>query len=191
MTRNAPDFPAGEVSVIATGNPTGLSRQPQRQHSPIPRLAKGTQALPREDHLNSVTAFLPRSSIASRHHQRESTGRMRISELSDDYGRSERTAQPQLRAGLIGARLQRLFNSSPEAEAGTCGLSELWTKMTSQAKATTFYRVQRRGVNAWFFLRFRRGLRNILVPRPDMSPSWKASLKQWFALSCRIAAVFA
>src|SRR6201985_881485 len=131
-TKNAPDFPAGEVQRDRHGNPTGLLIAKPNANILYYTLAKGAK-LSREDQLNSSRQFfreLNRFGITS---VIDAGGGFQ--NYPDDYG----VVDELHRNGELSIRLAyNLFTQKPKRELSDF---QSWTKMTKHGQGDDFYRV--------------------------------------------------
>jgi predicted amidohydrolase YtcJ len=164
-TKDAPDFPAGEVQRDSRGNPTGLLIAKPNANILYATLAKGPK-LSREDQLNSSRLFfreLNRFGITS---AIDAGGGFQ--NYPDDYG----VVNELHRNGELSVRLAyNLFTQKPKGELSDF---QKWTKMTKPGEGDDFYRVNGAGEMLVFSAA---DFEDFLVDRPDMPPVMESELK--------------
>jgi predicted amidohydrolase YtcJ len=164
-TKDAPDFPAGEVQRDSRGNPTGLLIAKPNANILYATLAKGPK-LSREDQLNSSRLFfreLNRFGITS---AIDAGGGFQ--NYPDDYG----VVNELHRNGELSVRLAyNLFTQKPKQELQDF---QNWTKMTKPGEGDDFYRVNGAGEMLVFSAA---DFEDFLQTRPDMPPVMESELK--------------
>ena len=164
-TKDAPDFPAGEVQRDSRGNPTGLLIAKPNANILYATLAKGPK-LSREDQLNSSRLFfreLNRFGITS---AIDAGGGFQ--NYPDDYG----VVNELHRNGELAVRLAyNLFTQKPKQELQDF---QNWTKMTKPGEGDDFYRVNGAGEMLVFSAA---DFEDFLQTRPDMPPVMESELK--------------
>ena len=164
-TKDAPDFPAGEVQRDSRGNPTGLLIAKPNANILYATLAKGPK-LSREDQLNSSRLFfreLNRFGITS---AIDAGGGFQ--NYPDDYG----VVNELRRNGELSVRLAyNLFTQKPKQELQDF---QNWTKMTKPGEGDDFYRVNGAGEMLVFSAA---DFEDFLQTRPDMPPVMESELK--------------
>jgi predicted amidohydrolase YtcJ len=163
-TKDAPDFPAGEVQRDSRGNPTGLLIAKPNANILYATLAKGPK-LSREDQLNSSRLFfreLNRFGITS---AIDAGGGFQ--NYPDDYG----VVNELHSNGEMSVRIAyNLFTQKPKQELQDF---QNWTKMTKPGEGDEFYRVNGAGEMLVFSAA---DFEDFLVARPDMLPIMESEL---------------
>jgi predicted amidohydrolase YtcJ len=164
-TKNAPDFPAGEVQRDSRGNPTGLLIAKPNANILYSTLARGPK-LSRQDQLNSSRLFfreLNRFGITS---AIDAGGGFQ--NYPDDYA----VVNELHRNGELSVRLAyNLFTQKPKQELQDF---QNWTKMTKPGEGDDFYRVNGAGEMLVFSAA---DFEDFLQLRPDMLPVMETELK--------------
>lgn len=164
-TKNAPDFPAGEVQRDSHGNPTGLLIAKPNANILYSTLAKGPK-LSRQDQLNSSRLFfreLNRFGITS---AIDAGGGFQ--NYPDDY----EVVNELHRNGELSVRLAyNLFTQKPKQELQDF---QNWTKITKADAGDDFYHVNGAGEMLVFSAA---DFEDFLQPRPDMLPVMENELK--------------
>jgi predicted amidohydrolase YtcJ len=164
-TKDAPDFPAGEVQEDSRGNPTGLLIAKPNANILYATLAKGPK-LSRQDQLNSSRLFfreLNRFGITS---AIDAGGGFQ--NYPDDYG----VVSELHRNGELSVRLAyNLFTQKPKQELQDF---QKWTKMTKPGEGDDLYRVNGAGEMLVFSAA---DFEDFLVARPDMQPVMESELQ--------------
>ena len=164
-TKDAPEFPAGEVQRDRHGNPTGLLLAKPNANILYSTLAKGPK-LSRDDQLNSSRLFfreLNRFGITS---VIDAGGGFQ--NYPDDYGVVNELHQK----GELSIRLAyNLFTQKPKQELSDF---QKWTKMTKPGEGDDFYRMNGAGEMLVFSAA---DFEDFLQPRPDMPPVMESELK--------------
>jgi predicted amidohydrolase YtcJ len=164
-TKNAPDFPAGEVQRDSRGNPTGLLIAKPNANILYSTLAKGPK-LSRQDQLNSSRLFfreLNRFGITS---AIDAGGGFQ--NYPDDYG----VVSELHRNGELSLRLAyNLFTQKPKQELADF---QNWTKITKPGAGDDYYRVNGAGEMLVFSAA---DFEDFLVTRPDMPVVMESELK--------------
>ena len=164
-TKDAPDFPAGEVQRDSRGNPTGLLIAKPNANILYSTLARGPK-LSREDQLNSSRLFfreLNRFGITS---AIDAGGGFQ--NYPDDYG----VVNELHRNGELSVRLAyNLFTQKPKHELQDF---QNWTKMAKAGEGDDFYRVNGAGEMLVFSAA---DFEDFLVARPDMPPVMESELE--------------
>ena len=164
-TKNAPDFPAGEVQRDSRGNPTGLLIAKPNANILYSTLANGPK-LSRQDQLNSSRLFfreLNRFGITS---AIDAGGGFQ--NYPDDYG----VVEELHRDGELSVRLAaNLYTQKPKRELQDF---QNWTKITKPGAGDDFYRVNGAGEMLVFTAA---DFEDFLQPRPDMLPVMESELK--------------
>jgi predicted amidohydrolase YtcJ len=164
-TKDAPEFPAGEVQRDSRGNPTGLLIAKPNANILYATLAKGPK-LSREDQLNSSRLFfreLNRFGITS---AIDAGGGFQ--NYPDDYG----VVSELHRNGELSVRLAyNLFTQKPKQELQDF---QKWTKMTKPGEGDDLYRVNGAGEMLVFSAA---DFEDFLVARPDMPPVMESELQ--------------
>jgi predicted amidohydrolase YtcJ len=164
-TKDAPEFPAGEVQRDSHGNPTGLLIAKPNANILYATLAKGPK-LSREDQLNSSRLFfreLNRFGITS---AIDAGGGFQ--NYPDDYG----VVSELHRKGELSVRLAyNLFTQKPKQEVQDF---QKWTKMTKPGEGDDFYHVNGAGEMLVFSAA---DFEDFLVTRPDMPPVMEEELQ--------------
>src|SRR5215469_14905002 len=164
-TKNAPDFPAGEVQRDSRGNPTGLLIAKPNANILYSTLAKGPK-LSREDQLNSSRLFFRELNRFGLTSAIDAGGGFQ--NYPDDYG----VVNELHRNGELSVRLAyNLFTQKPKQELQDF---QNWTKMTKPGDGDDFFHVNGAGEMLVFSAA---DFEDFLVPRPDMLPVMETELK--------------
>lgn len=164
-TKDAPDFPAGEVQRDRHGNPTGLLLAKPNANILYATLAKGPK-LSREDQLNSSRLFF------------RELNRFGITSVIDagggfqNYPEDYEVVNELHETNQLSLRLAyNLFTQKPKQELADF---QQWTKMTKPGAGDDFYRVNGAGEMLVFSAA---DFEDFLQPRPDMPPVMETELK--------------
>jgi predicted amidohydrolase YtcJ len=164
-TKDAPDFPAGEVQRDRHGNPTGLLLAKPNANILYATLAKGPR-LSRGDQLNSSRLFF------------RELNRFGITSVIDagggfqNYPEDYEVVNELRETNQLSLRLAyNLFTQKPKQELADF---QQWTKMTKPGAGDDFYRVNGAGEMLVFSAA---DFEDFLQPRPDMPPVMETELK--------------
>jgi predicted amidohydrolase YtcJ len=164
-SKDAPDFPAGEVQRDRHGNPTGLLIAKPNANILYSTLAKGPK-LSREDQLNSSRLFFRELNRFGLTSAIDAGGGFQ--NFPDDYG----VVSELHRKGELSIRLAyNLFTQKPKQELADF---QSWTKMTKPGEGDDSYRANGAGEMLVFNAA---DFEDFLQPRPDLLPVMESELK--------------